>query len=260
MTMKMPPISDFIMWAGLEEASGNYKDFVDPSRAFTRESVAQVAGLSSEYGGDFEQGTPSKCYIADAAWNTFGDESITIGAWIKPETFLAEWDSGGWNYELSAIISKAISLNDHEYFLGFDASKRPVFHMSDGVSHGWDDSAIGALNSITNGNKALILGGYDADANEVFVKVYNAAGALVTSDTTAASPGFGTSADSVPLWIGGQQETAAAGDGTHHWDGVIDEPFIYRGIFSADEESWIVNGGDGRQYSDLIVGGIPIFF
>ena len=248
------------MWLGLNETSGNFHDWVDTSRSFTRSNVAQIAGLSSKWGGDLEQGTPSKIYIADAPWNTFGDESITMGAWLKPETFNAQWDSGGFNYELSAIIAKAESLNDHEYLLGFDASRRPVFYMSDGASHVWDDTATGALASISNGNKALILGGYNASANEVFVKIYNDSGTLVTSDTTAASPGFGTSSDSVPLWIGGQQETAAAGDGTHYWDGIIDEPFMYSGIFSTDEEEWMVNGGNGRQYSDLLLGGFPIFY
>ena len=86
-TMIKPAKANFISWLGLCEATGSYYDYVDPSRAFTRTSVARAAGHPSEYCGDFEQGTPSKCYIADAGWNTFGNESIIMGAWLKGETF-----------------------------------------------------------------------------------------------------------------------------------------------------------------------------
>lgn len=260
MTMIMPDPKNFICWCPLDEASGNVLDQVK-LRAFTTANLGQGAGHASPHGRDWEQGTPSKCYIADAAWNTFGNESIVMGAWLKGETFNTTWDSGSYVYDLTAIIAKAISLNDHEYFLGFDDVYRPTFRMSNGTSHVWDTNAQGTSGQLSDGTAGLIIGGYNADDNQAFVKLYSTAGALLTSGVAADSVGFGTSGDSVPLWIGGQQETAAAGDGTHYWDGIIDETFIYKGIFSADNLEWIVNGGVGRTYSDLIaVGGVPIFY
>ncbi len=41
-------------------------------------------------------------------------------------------------------------------------------------------------------------------------------------------------------------------DAVSYTDGIIDEAFIARRVYTDDERSWFWNGGAGRRYTDLI--------
>lgn len=247
MAMEKPALGNFIWWWPLQEANGTRYDKIAGYQMADNNTVLQAAGHVQTYSADFEKDNSEYLDIADAAWNTFGNESICMWAWFRAESFS----------DPQTLFGKWNESNDHHYGAFFVAGARPRVGIAR-AAHAWDDTAQGAAGVVLVDTWYLNYYYYDAAGNELGIKIYDTAGAVHTSGTTANITGFGPSIDNVTLQLG-RNEPGGVGN-SNFWDGRIEQFAGYKGLLTANELLWVVNGGAGQSYYDLVSGQGPIWW
>lgn len=218
------------LWS-LDEASGTRYDYTANNNDLTdvntvgRSTVDYQEGVAS---ADFEDTNTEYLSITDAAQTGLAiTGSISIGAWIKPES-LTE-DNG------IAIISKYLTgpSNDRSYVLWLVKSTLyyPAFNLSaDGDT---PVSAKGAT-ALSAGTWYHIVGVYNGTDMRVYLD-----GALDTNGSNNPKTYSSGIFDSIAPVILGQP-----GDiGYWIFDGLMDEAFIFDRALSADEVASIYSDG-----------------
>ncbi len=195
--------------------------------------VASPAHVSGKVGNavDFELSSSQYQNIADNASLSFGDEDMSIGCWVNLESKAAD----------AGIIGKfEFATDNREYALSYiNGSDRFQFTVDNNGTAPTTNILANNLGAVSTGTWYFLVCVHDSAANEIRISA-NAG----TQDITAHSTGiFNSTSDFV---IGAFNDTPFA-----LFDGLVDEPFVYRKALSTDEISWLYNGGDGRAYSEL---------
>lgn len=235
-----PNADNFICYFPLQEASGSRYDEVASYEATDNNTVGQGAGHVGNYAADFVRANNEYLSIADAAWNTFGNESLTMGLWFNPDEI-----SGS---DRQSLLCKYNEPNDHEYGMYLESGGRGKSGIARG-GHSWETILQSASGQLSTGNWYWFHWWYNADTNVLGHEVYNTSGTELLSATGGNSTGMGTSVDVLSLRIGANEPGGSGG--SHYWDGKIEQAFLYAGTFSADHLTWMLNGGAGRKWSSI---------
>jgi len=226
-----PGKTNLISWWRLEENGGTAVDaHGDNDLAETSGTIPAVTGKVNN-GRDFERGDTEYLEIADNASLSFADEGFTIGFWAKIESTDATYTAG-------ALGKYNASLNKRGYLILVPngTTKFAFYVSSDGTTE--NTHYAQSTSNVGTGAWAFVIGWHDPDANKIYISVNN------DTPVEAAHSG-GCFKSNVPFRLG------QFNDDTHHFDGILDEVFIYRRVLTADERAWLYNSGNGRTYSDL---------
>lgn len=249
MTQEMPStlLADLVWWYRLNEASGARLDAHTGLYHLTdTNTVLSAAGQMSGLAADFERGNSEFLTIADAVWNTFGNESVAWWGWFNIES----------QFGTDTLIGKYDDNNDKEYGIWFEAGNRPKVGVARG-GHAWETEAQGASGIIALATWYFGHWYYNATTNLVGLAIYDTAGALVTSGSSANTTGMGTSVDAVAFRIGANQP---GGGGTNSFDGLAQQLGCAKIELTANNVQWLINDGNGRDYSELLQGSMPLMF
>ena len=228
--MAKPDWTKFRGYWNLDEAGGS--NAID-STANGNELVETLGTIESTEGGrDLELGETEYFAIADNASLSFADVEMTFGIWGKLESqattqyIMSKYDRG--------IDQRAYAL---VYVTGAD---RYVLYI--------DDNGTGAT-SVTANNygavpattKAFIMGWHDPVANKIYISVNNGA-------ANEAAHAGGILDNTAPFAIGTTFDNTAA----ELWlDGIVWSGFVYAGLMTAGEKTWLYNAGVPRKWSEI---------
>jgi hypothetical protein len=166
-------------------------------------------------------------YHTDNASLSTGDIDYTVQIWVYLDS-----KSG-----VESIISKDSTGSNCEYALYYNSSTdRFVFRVysSSGVTIG--EVTANALGSPALSTWYHILIWHDSVNNQVGVRIND------TYQNTAATTGV-PSDTTATFYVG-------ANEGTNYWNGRIDETAFWKRLLTADEKTWLYNGGSGRAYGE----------
>ena len=227
--MGKPDRSLFRGYWNLDEASGDAIDSTANGNTLT-ETSGTIA--SAEGGRDFELGDTEYFTRADNASLSFADEAFTIGAWVKLESqtftrvILSKWDWG---------------LNKREYLLWYDdTDDRYEFRIS---GNGTENIGVLANNygAVPATTKAFVIAWHDPVANKIYIQVDNG-----VVDELAHTTGCN---DNTTAFALGTYFNSGAQNS--NLDGIEWSAFVYAGLMTADERTWMYNSGTPRKWSEI---------
>lgn len=232
MTMVNPGKRDLVSWWCMEESSGNALDSHGSNNLSSSGTISRTTGKIG-YGRDLQIENNEFFYISSNSTLEFsGDVGMTIGCWSKKASAPAK--------TAQMLMTKARPGTIGSFYMGYGASdiNSPVF--------GLGLNGLTTYNNVTwNGNLStgiwyFILAWHDPTNDIIAISVNNG-----TPITDAHTVGM-ANGTAHTFRIG------AFGASTYGWyDGLIDEAFISRRVYTADEREWLYNGGNGRTYADL---------
>jgi len=221
-----PGTTNLVAWWSLDETSGTRVDSHGSNDLTDNNTVGFAAGVQGN-AADFESTNTEYLDITSpVAALRGGNKDFTIGGWIKLES------RNTWCHVLSVYTS-----GEREYFVTDDGTYLHAY-LGDGSLLWVADAASASLSTAT---WYFWVVWHDTSGPSWNIQTDDGS---VTSDTTfGGTPGTGTSALRM---------------GTSNFDGLQDECFYYERVLTADERTWLYNGGSGRAYSDLSAGGVPL--
>lgn len=244
MTMTKPDLTKVVSWWGFEELSGTAYDLHAKNNLLEYSGTIERTNGVVKYGRNFELNHSEmlyKNYIYGGF--EFADDPFTLGAWVKPESVSA-----------GCMIMGSWGINIKKYNIGINSTGYPRFRISPDMTN---TVTLTYPTSISVGHEYLILAWHDPVADKMYLQVNNGAVAEL-SHTTGCYP-----AVIGKFTIGGYEgdDDIDQGAPISCFDGMIDEPFVYAGILTADQREWFYNNGNGRSYYDLNrIGGFMAMF
>ena len=223
-----PMLVDLMAFWELEEASGTRNDSHGANHLTDNNTVTSAAGKVGTC-ADFEKDNTEYLSIADNAALSAGDIDLTICAWVSLETIIAN---------PLYIVSKRTDGGDDEYRLWAQGLLTEYFFRFS-VWNGGSTTTIDNLTFAVVGAWYFVVAWHDATANTLNSQVNNS-----TIDSVACTTGI--YAGPGEFRIGAQ---AAASP--FSFDGLIDQVGIWKRVLTADERTYLYNGGAGRAYAEL---------
>lgn len=220
-----PGISQLISWWNLDETSGMRYDAHGSNHLTDVNTVGYQTGKKGN-AADFEWGNAEYLTINDNPSLSFGDEDMTMGVWIKVESF----STGA-----EAIFGKWGAVDEYHLYIGPTVNS-PRF----AVNNGSVVTVVDWGSVLSVGVWYFIMGWHDSVNNQIGICVNN--GTPVTASHT------GGILDGASAFRFGSYDPIDI----EKFDGLMDEVFLYRKLLSADERSWLWNGGLGRTYQELL--------
>lgn len=232
--MAKPNFSAFKAWWKLNEASGNRSESVQGAAYLTltdNNSVLSATGRHwrSPLRADFVPGN-SESLSCETAYNSLvsagANSSISFGLWIQPHEvgthckILAKWDGTDNEYTINITNSKI-------RFSVRDATNTTTYSV--------DADRFGVLK---NNEEYFVSAYYDYSTYTIGVAVNNIW-------DTSNGPSNGLYNSSVEFYLG------SWGALTDYYNGYIDNVFVYGGLLSDDEFTWLYNYGYGRSFEDV---------
>lgn len=195
----------------LDASSGNASDSSGNGTTLTDGSTTTYAAGKFGNGADLELGSTDYLYAADNATLSLTG-SVTIAAWIKPETvsagtynILGKWDGANESYRLMQ--------NEDEIRMEIDSNGNYQETSSSNLVAGTWYHVVGVYNS-ANSTVKIYINGSEA--------------ASTTTGTIPSSIGD----DGGRIHIGAEDSTGGV---TGYYDGIIDEARIYNRILTSSE-------------------------
>lgn len=226
--------TDLVSWWSLDEESGERADSHGSNPLTDVNTVLYDTGKIGN-AADFELGNDEYLSHADNADLSFsGNDPFTIVVWVNMESKAGDGTS-------NRIVSKSLGAGNIEYRLQFRGDDDAFsFELSnDGSGDGLE-----RIIETTVGDPALatwyfIIAYHDPDGDVIGIQVNNN-----TADEDAHSGGVydGTSLFCLGILNAGESQG---------FDGLMDEVGLWNRLLTADEKTWLYNGGDGRAYSEL---------
>jgi hypothetical protein len=213
----------------LEEASGQRNDSVGTSHLTDVNTVLQAAGIQGN-AALFASATSERLSSTDNAALSVGDIDFTIATWVRLTTLanagiVSKWAAGQREYTLF------YNHNDHV----------PNARFTFGVSA--DGTAAAILDATTFGAPSIntwyfIVVSHSAAGNVTSIQVNNG-----TADTLSHSGGVfnGTGDFTIGSILGG----------TFPLNGRIDETALFKSVLTAEQKTWLYNGGAGRSFAEV---------
>ena len=227
--------------AYMNNNGGNETDRSGEGGTLTHSSAPPTsATVPSGYSGtsrDFELSDPDYLYHADADSTDIegADQSITVAAWIRPESATSA--------DYHAVIAKYEGgTNDYrQYMLAIYGTASNEYQVEGKVSSG---GTAGTTTTATSTTTNYATGSWHHIAmvyNDTDVRVY-VDGSLHCTPA-AHTAGIYASANT-PFYIGALEWNEAADD---HFDGLIDEPIVFDRALSASEIADLYNDGISKN-------------
>lgn len=235
-----PGRSSLEAWWALEESSGTRSDSHGANHLSPSGSPASGTGVVGS-ALDLESTTSDYLSRASTASLQFGDESFSVAAWVKLESKQAFHTLIG-KYDASASPKSEWELN---YRSTTDRFRFIVSANDAGSVQGVVSSNVFGAPSLATWY--FVVGVHDAAGNTVQISV-NAG----TADSAAYSGGCHASTADITIGLRNNTGVLNYGDGLH------DEVCVYRKALSADEITWLYNGGAGRSYAATAGAGLPV--
>lgn len=226
-------------WWGLNEEAGERVDSHGVNNLTDNNTVLFGAGKKGN-AADLEETNSEYLNIVDNASLSTGNIDFTFAALIKMEALTTR--------NMIAAKGDGTAFGDYEWYLEYhnavDALRVSVQDGTDDVIT-VEDSNIG--NDVAAGVWYCVFCWHDSVANEVGIQVNNG-----VADTAAYAHGSFDSNNGFQL---GRLATI-------YCDSLIDEAAFWKRILTADEKTWLYNGGAYRAYSELdaVEGGPRWFF
>ena len=225
-----PTTRDLVAWWRMEEASGDRVDSHDNSldliAIFSPGNDTGIQGNAVDLSGSQQV----LYHVDDALLSMGGDIPFVIGLWFKPHSIatdnmviLSKWDEGG----------------DQEYLISQYGSRArfTIRNAAGTTSHFVTADSFGDL---SNDTWYFLVAYYIPSTNWMWIGINNVF-------TAAASSTTGVRDDTNRLYFGREVDGSFP-----HYDGLIDEVFIYRNrLLSTGEKTWLYNSGSGRTYSEI---------
>jgi len=223
-----PTKDQLISWWELEEASGTRYD----SRGSNHlDQVVGSPGRSSAiqgYGVDLESTLTQDVGIASNASLQAGDIDITIGCWVKVESFQNN----------QRIISKRTDNSNYDYDIFLSGTTGRLYFMM-GSGSGGAVNAFTPDYPITVGEWHFILVWHDASASRSYIQIDN--GPIIHDYGDVTTPVV----SSAKFRIGNLDQIDRC------FDGIVDEAFLYKKVLSEEERNYLYNHGAGRAFSEI---------
>ena len=198
-------------------------------------TLAQGGGAiaSAEGGRDLEETSSQYFNIVDQALLSFADVEFTIGIWPKLESQASN----------QVFIGKADHANnDIEYYLRYEnATDRYQFSVSsDGTVGNMDTAIATTYGAVPATTQAFVMGWHDPTANKIYISVDNG----VVDEAAHAG---GCNDNISPFRLGAYGGVAVSGE----YDGILWSGFVYAGLMTAAERTWMYNAGVPRKWSEI---------
>lgn len=224
---------NLIAYYSLDEASGNAID-AHGSNDLT-ETGGTIASTTGKVGNcrDFEADDTEQFELADNAALSTGDIDFTIACWVKVE-------AGSGTVFPVAVSKHSATAAQREYLLYFDTTANR-FALAVYVSTSQIDVVANNFGAVSQDTWYHLVAWHDSVNDLIGISV-NAG----TADTTLHSGGVNDG--NAAFQIG------AASAASLHWDGLIDEVGFWKRKLTAEEITWLYNGGAGRSYADIVAG------
>ena len=229
--MAKPNWANFRGYWNLDEAGGS--NAID-STANGNDLVETSGTIESLEGGrDFELTESEYFKINDNASLSFADEELTFGVWVKLES-----QAGS-----QALIGKRDTTNSREYRLEYyDTADRYRLRISsDGEIVGNTNLQANSYGAVPATTKAFVLAWHDPVANKIYIQVNNG----VVDEVAHAGGIFNGTA---PFSLGA---FFAGGAAANYFDGIEWCAFVYAGLMTAAERTWMYNAGVPRKWSEI---------
>lgn len=223
-----PGITSLEAWWQLDEASGNALDSHSKGHDLT-ETAGTIGTL--EGGRDFELGDTEYFAKADHADLSFGDETLTIGCWMKFESQadhqapFSKWNATTSNKEY--MIQYEQGIDRFEFRLSHDGSTNTTILPAN------------TYGAVPTGTKLFVLCWHDPVTNKAYIQVNNGG-----VDDAAHTQGCYDGAANFTL--GARLEA-----GPQYYDGIMWAAFVARKVYTANEREWFYNSGVQRAYLEL---------
>ena len=217
--------TNLISWWNLEEASGQRNDSHGTNHLTDNNTVTQATGRVGS-AAQFTAANSEKLNITSNASLQTGNIDFSFAGWVYLDTKTANrgfW--GKWNLASNNDYLCYYDLAGDRFYWGLDGPTTSIFHPAN------------SLGSPATGVWYFIYVEHDSVNNFARIQVNNG-----TMDSGAYSDGV--SVGTAPFDIG------YVGDGIIH-DGRIDSVGFWKRTLTADEKTWLYNGGNGRSYSEL---------
>lgn len=230
----MAIIDNLLAYWELNEASGNA---IDAHSTHDLTDVNTVTSGTGKVGNarDFESGASEHFLLASNADVQMGDEDFTIAGWVNAESAPSSADM--------SVIQKTNG-SDGEYFLqwrnaaGTDRFRFVVYGASGFGSEGVVTATTFGTPSIATWY--FLVAWHDSVNNQLGIQVNDG-----TADTASHAAG---------VFTGTADFQMSGVTFSNFWDGLLDEIGIWGRILTAQEKTWLYNGGNGRSYSDIVAG------
>ena len=233
-----PGRTGLVSWWPLDEASGPRADSHGSNTLTDVNTVGSAAGKVGT-AADFETSSAEELTIADnASLSVGGNGPLTVAAWVYAESMgddrgvIGKWnaDGAGSEYVLAAY-------NVGFVFAAQNSSDTQVTIF---------ESTVGAPAPAT---WYYVVAWYDPADGKLRIQVNNQ-----TASVSAASLSGGIRDGTEHFRVGGYNALSP------RWDGLIDEAFIAKRVYTADEREWLYNSGAGRSYAETSTGSaLPLF-
>ena len=258
MAMTRPSKDNFEFWLPMQESSGTRYDVTGHG----------CHALDSDLGG-FEAPPSNTGHVQSAAADF--ERSNTQGLYIPDNAAHhgdRDWCMGGWFYQESdnwILMSKGGDGLTSNWCCFIDSSQYASFGIGVNGDTGWNNDYRARDTTVLSlATWYFYFAFWDMSAERGYIKIYDTSGSLVASDDTTlmdmgANNGpsiyFGTTADaSKPL------DCPVTGN-VDFADGRLEQWWLYDGSLTADNISWLVNGGKGRIWDDFFdTAGMPIWY
>ena len=175
--------------------------------------------------------------IADNASLSFADEAFTVGCWVKLTSQTAD----------RKLLSKYnYGAGRREYELEYDnGTDRYRWRVAENGTTGHDLAAndYGAVPATT---KAFVLAWHDPVANTINIQINN-------GTVTSAAHTTGCNDNSSPFAIGVDFNGATPNG---YGDQIQWSTFVYAGVMTTDERTWMYNAGVPRKWNEIGLSGI----
>jgi hypothetical protein len=214
----------------LGEASGTRADSHGTNHLTDNNTVGQVGDAA-----DFESGNSEYLDHADNADLSTGDIDFALAAWVNLEDDTA----------FRTIIDREGAGPVGEYNLAYHSAGDGSFRFTVYNSNAsLDDSVVAAIIPLT-ATWYFIVAWHDTTLDKIFISV-NAQGTpdeaprTVTISNTAA-----------PFSLGAYQYGGTPGG---FFDGLMKRVGFWKRVLTAEEITWLYNGGAGRSYAEVLAG------
>lgn len=230
-----PGAVGLVSWWALEETSGNRADSHGSNTLTDVNTVGSAAGKVG-IAADFETSATEELKAADNSDLSIGGNGpMTIGAWVYAESMaddrgvMGKWSAAGpgSEYVLAA------------YNAGFVFAARNSSDTQVTIF----ESTVGAPATAT---WYFVVAWYDPADGKLRIQVNN----QIASVSASALSG-GIRDGSQTFRLGGYNLSSP------RWDGLIDEAFLSKRVYTADEREWLYNSGSGRSYTEVNPQGQP---
>ncbi len=226
-----PGTSNLEAWWNFE-ANGN--DSSGNSRTLSNADLAlsYTTGLVGN-AADSTAGNRYYLFRSDEAWMTPGG-AFSIGAWVK--------FSDGQSGAVQGIIGQFGGAGNRAYYMRATSVGSIGFVVS---SDGTATTSVASSVTATNGATGwyFVVGVFVPSTS---LTIYVGTGSSITTDTNTTSIPAGIHPSSSVFNVGTSENTSA-----NTLIGQTDSAFFYSKALTADDVTWLFNGGAGRAFADL---------